>query len=394
MAGAVDRIQVHGRAHLGHLGPVGEVLLDRGIGQLGDEAALPVAPDALGEDRVEGGVERGVRHRPDHLGHDRGEVAEGLHRALALVQRPRPVHHGQRQRVAVPVRRDELQRRGDLERRVAAVGLGGVLDELPEEPEQVTGGVELVEEEPHVHVLDGVQLELEGGDDAEVAATPAQRPEQVRVLVLAGGPDLPVGGDHLGGDQVVHREPVAAGQVADAAAEGQSTHAGRGDDPARGRQSVGMGGVVEVPPGGTAAGPGGTGLRVDVHMPHQRQVDHHAVVVGAEPRRAVPTPANREVHAGVAGEVHRRDHVGDLLGADDDLGAPVEHAVVHLPGLLVAGVVGGDHRGSYLLPELVDRRAHLFLRRDLDVPRSCTDLRARPVNRPSNCAPGAVKAAA
>jgi hypothetical protein len=44
-----------------------------------------------------------------------------------------------------------------MERRIATVGLGGVLDELPEEPEQVTGGVELVEEQPHIDVLDGAR---------------------------------------------------------------------------------------------------------------------------------------------------------------------------------------------------------------------------------------------
>ena len=107
------------------------------------------------------------------------------------------------ERVAVAVCGDERQRRRDLEGREAAVGLGGVLDEVPEEPQQVAGLVELVEEQADIDVVDRVQLELEGGDDPEVAAAAAERPEQVRVLVVLAVTDLAVGGDHLGREQVV-----------------------------------------------------------------------------------------------------------------------------------------------------------------------------------------------
>ena len=61
-----------------------------------------------------------------------------------------------------------------------------VLDEFAEEPQQVARVVEFVEEDPDVDVVDRMQLELERGHDAEVAAAAAERPEQVRVLVLAG----------------------------------------------------------------------------------------------------------------------------------------------------------------------------------------------------------------
>src|SRR5205085_678511 len=48
-----------------------------------------------------------------------------------------------------------------------------------------------------------VQLELELGDDAEVATATAQSPEQVGVFLLRGSQDSTVGGDHLGRDEVV-----------------------------------------------------------------------------------------------------------------------------------------------------------------------------------------------
>ena len=58
---------------------------------------------------------------------------------------------------------------------------------------------------------DRVQLELEAGDHAEVAAAAADRPEQVGVLVGAGAHRLAVGGHDVGGEQVVdgHAELAA-----------------------------------------------------------------------------------------------------------------------------------------------------------------------------------------
>jgi hypothetical protein len=74
-----------------------------------------------------------------------------------------------------------------------------------------------------------VQADGEPGDDSEVAAAAAERPEQVWVLLRAGGADLAVRGDDLGLDQVVDGPAEPAGQVSEAAAEGESGDAGLGD---------------------------------------------------------------------------------------------------------------------------------------------------------------------
>ena len=58
--------------------------------------------------------------------------------------------------------------------------LRGVLDPLAEEPQQVAGVVEFVEEQADVDVSIGMQLELERCDDPEIAAAASDRPEQVR----------------------------------------------------------------------------------------------------------------------------------------------------------------------------------------------------------------------
>src|SRR6478752_932806 len=59
-------------------------------------------------------------------------------------------------------------------------------------------------------------------------------PQQVGVLVLAGTHQASLGGDHVGGDQVVAGQAVERGQPAVAAAEAEAADAG-GGDPAAGR---------------------------------------------------------------------------------------------------------------------------------------------------------------
>ena len=68
-----------------------------------------------------------------------------------------------------------------------------------------------------------VAAEGERGDDAEVAAAAAQRPEQVAGATSALARDeRAVGEDDVGREQVVDGQAEAAGQVADAAAEGRA----------------------------------------------------------------------------------------------------------------------------------------------------------------------------
>ena len=73
--------------------------------------------------------------------------------------------------------------------------------------------------------------------------------------VLVGRDEAAVGQDDVGLEQVVDREPELAGQVADAAAEGDAADAGGGDDAARRRQTEGVGGMVEVAEQGAALDP-------------------------------------------------------------------------------------------------------------------------------------------
>jgi hypothetical protein len=73
---------------------------------------------------------------------------------------------------------------------------------------------------------DGVKVELERGDHAEVTAAASQRPEQIGVLVLGRPQQLAVRRHDVNREEVVDRQAVLAHQPADATAEGEPGNAG------------------------------------------------------------------------------------------------------------------------------------------------------------------------
>src|SRR5581483_4425118 len=105
---------------------------------------------------------------------------------------------------------------------------------------------------PATTVSTGVPAERERGDDTEVAAAAAKRPEQIRVLVLARGDDAPVREHDVRREEIAEREPAGAGRADDPRGHGEAECGGR---------------MVDVPEQGAARDPNGGRLRVDVHAP-------------------------------------------------------------------------------------------------------------------------------
>ena len=131
-----------------------EVRLDRVVGQLRDEVRLPVMLEPGRYERVEGAVERRVRHRADVLGDDRRDVTQRLEHLLALFDRARPARNECYERLPVAVFGNERQRRRDLPGREAAELLRGVFDELAVEAQHAGGVLDLEEHRAAVDVLD------------------------------------------------------------------------------------------------------------------------------------------------------------------------------------------------------------------------------------------------
>jgi hypothetical protein len=96
------------------------------------------------------------------------------------------------------------------------------------------------------HGVNIEQPEFELGVDTEVSATTANRPKQVRILILRCPQDAAVSHNHLRGNQVVDREAAQAGQPARAAAQSQPAYSGMPDDASRNSEPVSLSSGVKI----------------------------------------------------------------------------------------------------------------------------------------------------
>ena len=135
---------------------------------------------------------------------------------------------------------------------------------------EVTGGVGRIEDRPGVDQRpEGVQIELELRDDAEVAAAAAQPPQQVGVLGLARVDEPAVRGDDVGRREVVAGESELPHRPADAATECEPGDAGGRHQAARRREPVRLGLVVNVGPRGAAPDGRHASGRIDANLVHR-----------------------------------------------------------------------------------------------------------------------------
>src|SRR6185295_104389 len=98
------------------------------------------------------------------------------------------------------------------------------------------------------HGTHGMELVLKGGDHAEVAAAAPNTPEEVRMLTGVDVAELAVGGDDIGGDEVIAGQAVPARQPADAATQGETGDARVGVGTAGSGQAESLRLVVEFTP--------------------------------------------------------------------------------------------------------------------------------------------------
>ena len=161
---------------------------------------------AMRRRRVEQRLQRDVRHRADEVECRRARPLEGGESTLAFGHLPTPGDADDRHAPTLQLAREGGLRRGgehDVDDRQL---LGSVRHEVATRLEYRTRLFPRVHEAPGQHDrADAVGTKLERGDDAEVAAAAAKRPEQIRVLVGARTHRRAVGEHDLGGQQRVDR---------------------------------------------------------------------------------------------------------------------------------------------------------------------------------------------
>ncbi|HUG46218.1 MAG TPA: hypothetical protein VMK31_06885 [Sphingomicrobium sp.] len=197
--------------------------------------------------------------------------------------------------------------------------------------------------------------ELELGDDPEIAAASAKRPEEIRMLIRAGPHHRPVREHDLCAHKAVDGQPAFPRQKPGSATERQAAQAGCGVHPRGRRKSVGLRLAVKIAKQGTASDNRFSFLWIDPHRLNGREVNQQAIINHGVARDAVPAAADGERQVVFAGEVQRFDDIGNVLAESYCCRSAINHAVPDLAGLVIAGVAALDQLTVKLVDKMVER---------------------------------------
>src|SRR4029079_6770395 len=156
-----------------------------------------------------------------------------------------------------------------------------------------------------------------------------------------GGHALPaVGGYDFDLEEIVADESVLALDPAATTAQRQAGDARRGIASTGDRETVCLRGSVELAPVGAALDAHSANCGVDIDALHAAHVDAKPAVDHSRAGKAMSAAIHRDRQPSVAREPDCAGHV--ICGGNprDRCGAPVDHAVEHAPGVIVAGIAG------------------------------------------------------
>ena len=182
-----------------------------------------------------------------------------------------------------------------------------------------------------------VQLVLERCRDAEVAATAADRPEEIGIHLGAGFQQLSVGGDDVHRRELIAGQPEAARQAPESTAQRQATGARMGDRAGRGDEAEGQGLAIEIAEERPAPGACQSTRRIHAYGAHRRQVDHEAVVTARLSRQAVGASAHGDEQVVRTRKANGPHDVGGSSAAGDERRAFVKNGVEDLARVVVTG---------------------------------------------------------
>ena len=91
-----------------------------------------------------------------------------------------------------------------------------------------------------------MELELELGDHAKIAAPASNRPEQIWVLIRRGPEEVSIRSNEFHRDEVVAAQTTLAAQPADTSSKGKPADTCVADEPTRGGQTMLLGGRIQL----------------------------------------------------------------------------------------------------------------------------------------------------
>jgi hypothetical protein len=123
-----------------------------------------------------------------------------------------------------------------------------------------------------------VQPELEGGNDAEVTAAPADCPIEIRIFGSGRAHEVACRRDDIGADDIVDRVAERAAEPAESPAESEAAHAGGRIDAQWNGKAVGLSFMVHIPKQGAALNPGASLLGIYANAAHRGKVDRQPAI--------------------------------------------------------------------------------------------------------------------
>jgi hypothetical protein len=175
------------------------------------------------------------------------------------------------------------------------------------------------EEQPAaVQGVDGHEVDLQLGGDAEIAAAAPDGPEQVGLGVCGDVPHFACGSHDPQPPDPVGAVAVPASEQAEAAAKGIGHGADVGCGPAQRGKPQRSARPQHGCPRGACADGGGAAGRIDGGRRHGPGVDQQAAMDARD--RAVAGRPDRHGQSVIGCEAHRGRHVGLLAGADRHVG--------------------------------------------------------------------------
>ena len=292
--------------------------------------------------RVHGQVaERGRRHHGERV-HQRAEVAHGRHQpaTLVLAAGVDPPHDGEgaaAQRLGQRRIGREVQ-----DRRPRHELVGERRQQLPPRVQHVARALEREEQRARVELRVGVDLELDRGDDAEVAVAAAQRPEQVGLVDGVRADEVAFRGHDLERGDAVGLEAVLARQPAHPAAEGIARDADVGRGAVERREAeIGQRGH-DLLPAHAGADADAPRLGVDLDLVEVAEVDEDRVLERAVRPGVVAGRLGADPEAVLTGVADRGDDVA-LAGGEHDRGRLLVDEEVEGAAGVVPSRGAGDH---------------------------------------------------
>ncbi len=188
---------------------------------------------------------------------------------------------------------------------------------------------------------DRVDPELERRDDAEVTASAAHGPEQLRVVLGVDPAEHAVGGDEFDGDHGVGGQAVRAAEPAHATAEGVPEHADVGRRAGERGEALRRDRGDDVAPERSGLDACDQQVGVDVHGAQLRRAQQQGVgetVVRGERAGVVAGRLRGDREAEVGGGAHGLQDVADAAGHHDRDRALVDGEVPRGAGLVPAGL--------------------------------------------------------